>query len=401
MINDSQQLRSRGDRELAQQLREEPLLKNAIEQLERGDLEGPQNVRRRLLGTAVRLTRAMAPAVHRLTDECRERLKMDMPLELYVFSSPTFNAAAVKPEDGRLFVMFSSSLLEAFSGHELKFVIGHELGHHLFQHHDIPIGYVLNQRKQVAPSLALKLFAWSRYAEISADRAGAACSQNLEAEALALFKLASGLTGSSIEFRLDDFLDQVEEMRQEDDQQRRTGPREDWFSTHPFSPLRVLALKLFAASHFVTANGTDTATLESETQRVMTLMEPSYLDDQSAEAETLRRLLFAAALTVANASDDISEKEIEVFEGFFGERSFTEQLNLDKLAADLDQRIKDACEQASHPRRLQVLRDLILVANADGVVSEAERIVLKRIASGLQISLSVIDQLLNNPLELD
>ena len=69
--------------------------------------------------------------------------------------------------------MFSSSLLEAFNDSELLFVMGHELGHHVYDHHQIPIGYVLRGRQPPPADLALDLFAWARYAEISAERAGA------------------------------------------------------------------------------------------------------------------------------------------------------------------------------------------------------------------------------------
>ncbi|NKB64150.1 MAG: M48 family metalloprotease [Gammaproteobacteria bacterium] len=160
------------------------LLKNSDvikvnEYIKKREESGPMGTRRRLLATSVRLSRTMAPQVHKMADECIETLEMDIPLELYVYSSPQFNAACFKPEDGQLFVMFSSSLLEAFQDSELKFVIGHEFGHHVYQHHDIPIGYLLKGKQRPDPRLALDLFAWSRNAEISADRAGAICGQGV------------------------------------------------------------------------------------------------------------------------------------------------------------------------------------------------------------------------------
>ena len=116
----------------------------------------------------------MAPDIAMMADECIEMLGVKLPLELYVYSSPQFNAACFKPENERLYVMFSSSLLEGFTSSELKFVMGHELGHHVYDHHAIPIGYLLRGNQRPDPQLALELFAWSRYAEISADRAGSA-----------------------------------------------------------------------------------------------------------------------------------------------------------------------------------------------------------------------------------
>ena len=120
----------------------------------------------------------MAPEIRAIADECIQRLGITIPVEIYVYPSASYNAACVKPEEGRLFIMFSSSLLERFDAAELRFVMGHELGHYLYHHHDIPIGYLLVGQNRPSPSLALQLFAWSRYAEISADRAGAHCDRS-------------------------------------------------------------------------------------------------------------------------------------------------------------------------------------------------------------------------------
>jgi Zn-dependent protease with chaperone function len=66
---------------------------------------------------------------------------VDGPLEIFVYPEPRFNAAAVKPEKGRLLLMVSSALLEGFEPDELRFVAGHEVGHYLFDHHAIPTGH--------------------------------------------------------------------------------------------------------------------------------------------------------------------------------------------------------------------------------------------------------------------
>ena len=95
-------------------------------------------------------------------------------------------------------VMLSSSLLEGFEPDGLQFVIGHELGHHLFDHRRIPVGALLGGEVQIGAALALRLFAWQRYAEISSDRAGLACAGRLEPAAHALFKLSSGLRGGRV-----------------------------------------------------------------------------------------------------------------------------------------------------------------------------------------------------------
>ena len=398
---DATTIRARSDLELFNKLKEDPLVKKVNEQLEKAHNEGAQGIRRHLLATSVRLTPNMAPEINRLGDECSEKLGLDIPLEIYVYSSPQFNAACVKPEAGRLFIMFSSSLLEAFEGSELRFVMGHELGHHLYAHHDIPIGYILRGQQKPPPSLALELFAWSRYAEISADRAGAHCAHDLEGVARSLFKLASGLTGNLIKFNLDEFMGQVDDMQVEDAEPGQGAPMEDWFSTHPFSPLRVRALQLYNESTFAKKDGASVDTLEADVQTLMSLMEPSYLESQTDVAEAMRRLLFSGAVAVANASDGISEAEIEVFEKFFGKGSFSDKLDVERIIKRLDDRIANTVSEASHGQCTQVMRDLCVVARADGHVTTEETAVLKRIAKDLKLSVSFVDRCLEADVELD
>ncbi len=389
------------DLALYSRLLEDLTVKRVNEQLARLDKEGGQpSLRRRLLSTSVRLSPAMAPDLHTMAQECAERLELGIELELYVYSSPVYNAMCFKPEADRLYVMFASSLLETFTGNELKFVIGHELGHHVYRHQDVPIGFILQGQQRPDPRLALDLFTWSRYAEISADRAGAHCAGDLTAVSRALFMLASGLSGSTIRFDLEDFLSQVDAMQVEDALPGQNAPKEDWFSTHPFSPLRVKALQLFHQSTL--AGGTmSKADLEIEVQSVMSLMEPNYLDGRTETAESMRRLLFAGSLLVANADGKISTEEIAVFEKFFGKGAFKDDLDLVALAADLDSRVQQVRTLASSPQALQIMRDLCLVARVEGHSSDAGRAVLDRIADGLEITRGFICHNMDAKLEMD
>ncbi len=394
-------LRSKQDLEIANQLMDTKEVKRINEMIEVREEKGPMGTRRRLLATSVRLSRNMAPWLHEMADDCMAKLGVEIPLELYVYASPSFNAACVKPEDGRLFIMFSSSLLEGFEGSELRFVLGHELGHYLYGHHDIPIGYLLNGKAKPSPKLALQLTTWSRYAEISADRAGAHCAQDPLGVARSLFKLASGLSSKLVQFNIDEFMEQVDEMQTEDALPGQGAPQEDWFMTHPFSPLRVRALRLFDTSTLAKKGGTSVAELEAGVQVLMTIMEPSYLEGRTDTAESMRRLLFAAALSVANANGKISDKEIAVFEKFFGKRSFNEDLNLDRLAQDLDDRISQVKDTTTVAQRMQIVRDLCTVARADKKVSSAELKVITNIAKGLEVPEHFVHQASSMEIGLD
>ncbi len=397
----AQTIRCQNDLELYKRLIDNYDVKRVNEFIARQEDEQPLGLRRRLLSNAVRLSKGMAPDIHKMADECIEKLDAKLPLELYVFASPQFNAMCFKPEDGRLFVMFSSSLLETFTEPELRFVMGHELGHYIYGHHDIPIGYLLGGETKPDPRLALELFAWSRYAEISADRAGAHCARDLDSVAKALFKLASGLSGKTIRFDLDDFLNQIDDMQLEDAEPGKNAPKEDWFSTHPFSPLRVKALKLFDESEYARKGGMSKEELEIGVQGLMGLMEPSYMEGKTETATHMRRLLYGGTIAVANASEGIDEEEIKIFEKFFGKGEFSKNLDVERLIEDLPNRMKNSLEYTSVMNRMQVLRDLCLVARASGEITGEERQVLNVIADGVQIPRSFISQTIEQQVTLD
>jgi len=393
-------IRCANDLSLYEKLKQHRDVKRVNEQIERHEAQGPSGIRRNLLSSSVRLTKGMSPENAVMADECIEKLGVELPLELYVYSSPQFNAACFKPENDRLYVMFSSSLLEGFTSQELKFVMGHELGHHVYDHHEIPIGYLLKGQQRPDPQLALELFAWSRYAEISADRAGAHCAQDMKAVSSSLFKLSSGLTSKVVEFSLDDFVAQVDDMAVEGREPGQGAPQSDWFSTHPFSPLRVKALKLFEQSELYSGKGSKTD-LEVGVQSLLSMMEPSYLEAKTDTAEAMRRLLFAGLIAVADASEGISDHEREVFAKFFGKYALSDKLDIEKLKATIERRMQEVKNKASQTQCMQVLHDVCVMAQADGGVTAAERSELERLAIGLDIPVNFVCQALDQEKELD
>ena len=396
-------IRCSNDLKLSKALLARQEVKRLNRSIKRQSEKGEQSAtRRHLLATSVRLSPGMAAGVHQKADHCVERLGIDSPLELYAYASPQFNAACFKPEEGRVFIMFSSSLLEAFNDSELLFVMGHELGHHVYDHHQIPIGYVLRGRQPPPADLALDLFAWSRYAEISADRAGAFCAQDLESVARALFKLASGITDERVvRFELDEFLAQVDDMLAFDDKPGQGAPKQDWFSTHPFSPLRVKALKLFHGSDLMATTGIDKPTLEDQVQQIMSLMEPDYLQGKTDSNRAMRDLFLGAAVVIANAYEGISKKERDILKRYLGETYSLDTLDPERLKEDLPRRTAEVKNRVNQAQRMQVLRDLCVVATTEKPISDAERDLLNHIASELEVPVGFVVQCLESDIELD
>jgi len=385
-----------------QSLHEKLLASNEVQEARKQLDENPsRSTRRQLLATSVRLTRSMSPKLHDMLDSCAKKLSLEIPTETYVYNSPQFNAACIKPENGRLLLMFSSAILEKFDEKELMFVMGHELGHHLFAHHDIPIGYLVRGEDRVNARLALQLFSWSRYAEISADRAGALCADDGDAAARALFKLASGLTSDLIEIRNDEFAAQADDMAMNDQVGTDDDNQEDWFMTHPFTPLRVKALNRFFKSALITNGGISREHLESEIHKLMQLMAPTYLKEDSPTAEMMRRVLFAAGCVLMKVSGTINDDEIAAFNDLFGEGTFGDHLNIDKLEERLEVRISEANEIVPLAKRIHVIRDLCLIARADGRVTRREREFVHQVGRKLGLSSTIVDHSFNGDVELD
>jgi len=396
-------IRCRNDLKLYEKLLSNTDVKHAKQKLEKLEREQKHHsIRRHLLATSVRLSQSMSKPLHNMASHCRERLGIDSPLELYAYASPQFNAACFKPEDGRVFVMFSSAILESFSETELLFVMGHELGHHYYRHHDIPIGYVLKQREHTPPELALDLFTWSRYAEVSADRAGAFCADNLGSVAKALFKLASGISSTHIiKFDLDQFLNQVDDMMAFDSEPGHSSSEQDWFLTHPFSPLRVKALKYFHESELMGGGTISPIELEDHVRNIMDVMEPSYLEGKTSATRAMRNLFIAAAIAIADIHQGISDKERRVLKQFLSNKHTIDNLDSDKLRELLPQRIVEAKTHTTVSQRMQVVRDLCVVASAEQEIADAETDLLLEIVTELEIGPSFLTTCIESSVELD
>lgn len=391
-------LRCASDVDLELNLLKEPEVRQAVEKL---DKEPDLGARRHLLGTSVRVTQAMSPRLDALMRTCRDTLGVETPVETYVYPDSSFNAGCVRPEQGRVFVMLSSALLEAFDDEELRFVIGHELGHHLFAHHRLPVRMLTGENGVPGPT-AMTLFAWSRFAEVSADRAGFVCAGGLEPVARSLFKLASGLRGGLVQMRADDLLAQVGDMREELARQSSAEekPRGDWFATHPFSPLRLHAAKHFAQSALFDGQGSSKDELEAQVADLMSLMAPSYLKEPGEVPELMRRLLLAGGVCVAAANGEVDPKEKAALDRFFGPGT-CDHLSVKALSGDLDRRARDVKDKVPALKRQQVVRDLCVIALADGHAHDAERALLLRIASEAGVEATLVERTLASAVTLD
>lgn len=227
-----------GDIELLKSIRMDPKL---VEEQKRVEiLRQRSRMRMRLLATAVRVSDGMLSNVAHSMTHISSRVDVGKPLEAFVFSEGEVNAF-VSEGSSRFLVGLSSGAVETLTADELEFVIGHELGHALFGHTEVAAGY-LAENANLSEDRSKLLRAWQRSAEISADRVGLLCCEDLDVAATALVKTLAGLSfdgrkisPSAISGQLDSLIEEV----------MNEGASDLWEHSHPFPPLRIRALEAF------------------------------------------------------------------------------------------------------------------------------------------------------------
>src|SRR5690606_4074639 len=182
-------------------------------------LFGERPIRLAFQANAVRVSERQFPEVHRLYSDVLETLDAPERYPLFISQTPVVNAGAYGM-DKPFFILNSGAIRLLDHENELRYLLGHEVGHVLSGH----VLYrtmmvILIQLAQLgfpiiglaARAVLMALLEWSRKAELSADRAGLLAVQDPEAAMRSMMKLAGG--GTNEETDLGEFLAQADEYR--------------------------------------------------------------------------------------------------------------------------------------------------------------------------------------------
>lgn len=146
-----------------------------------------RTVRLMLLGDSVRVDERQFPVIQRLLADVGRVLDVAELPEVYVVNDPYVNAMTIGME--KPVILLNSALVDLMDEEELRFVVGHELGHALSGHAVYRTLLLrLMQLSGILAALPLgglgvrlivaALMEWSRKAELSADRAGLLATQD-------------------------------------------------------------------------------------------------------------------------------------------------------------------------------------------------------------------------------
>ncbi len=408
MAVETGRLQVKREADLRKELGEREDVKRAIRRLKEHWSGRGFGARRDLLTHALRLTRAMSPEIADTVQRCREVLGFERPVEVFVRPEPVFNAAIMKNDSGPVSLILSSRLLEVFTPGELCFVVGHELGHAYFDHFGIPMPATAALTEMGVPYVpryvSLQLYAWTRSAELTADRAGLICAQDPDAAASGFFKLASGMSSARVKPDLETYARQVESLAAVPLARRHIRDDDDTldcFSTHPYSPVRVRAVYAFSKSAAYnkaigkSGYGFSDEELESLVMRDLSLMEPGYLEEKTDHTDTLRRLLYSAGIVVAAANGRVDQAEVDALNALLGDEYMGLPYNVENERGNLDGRLAAAVKDAPLVKRAQLVQHLAIIAGADGHVEDAELEVLRKVSNGLGVDFMVVTQTLD------
>ena len=274
---------------------------------------GEKPLRLAFLSSSVRVSPTQFPRVHRLYLEAARTLDVE-PYPLYVQKGYTLNAFAFGMQ--KPFIVLNSLTVQELDDDELKFVLGHELGHVMSGHTlYLTMMVVLYQLSTLgfpivglaARAVLMALMEWHRKAELSCDRAGILAVQSPDAAMRTMLKFAGG---HATETNLADFIAQAEEYRETGDLADQVFKVLNVLAlTHPAPVIRVAEMRNWFES------GAYERIVAGDFRR-RGEPEPAYAEDVAAAAASYRE---SARDAFANAQQ-AARKVVDSFRQGFGNR---------------------------------------------------------------------------------
>lgn len=362
--------------------------------LESGKLLAERSAQRaRLLGSAVKVESGVLPPLAAAVDTVTNQFPGLGSVECYVYNASDVNAF-VTPGRTRTLLALSSAAVNHLNEQELQFVVGHEVGHALFRHNDVSANQLM-AGLDLPPTSAMKVRAWQRAAEISADRTGLVACASIEAAAQALFKSASGIVKKDVHVSPARFADQWQRLLEEVADE---GQRDFWDVTHPLPPLRMRALLLFSAA-LESGSVEATEAANSATERMLAMMDPA-AGEQTLQDPLLASFFFWGGLYVALADGAVCDKErvrlaTVTPAGIDVVREIAVSMSDPRASLEAFVRAHKARRRKLTAVELhRIVYGLIDVASADGQVSNPERERLRELVGVLGVQTRACDLLI-------
>jgi tellurite resistance protein len=344
---------------------------------------GLGSLRDYVLGSQLKLSPTIAPRIFPLLNDVRSRLQYDQPIDLFVGAEQNINACAIYSLDNSPHIIsLTSSLVEKMNDEELRFVLGHEIGHIHFAHYRArlvaqAVGQNEKGESRMPNLLKRRMEIWNRLCELSADRCGfAAVNGKMAPIVSAFFKSSSGLGPEFLNFDVSAFLQQLEELKNLEKRDLICG-----FS-HPVTPIRVKALQLFGQVGGPSASPEALKAVDTEVTSMAKLME---ISPSSPMDLNMRDFLLSAGVLVGHADGRFSQDEKDILVEILLPLTSDPEVEIDAMdsaekANGLLGKSAAWLRENAGEQRFLAYRYLTHVAAVDGALKGDEEQVLMQVA---------------------
>ncbi len=330
-------------------------------------------------GHSLKVQKDLLPDFYDLCQSVKKKLNFKEKVDFYITGDSSVNAFSLAAEDeGEPHIVnVNSALFDLMTQDELRFVIGHELGHLINKDSALArlILFVFPPNTAVPVSLQYKIRLHEQLAELVADRYGFIATESLDVCVTAFFKLASGLDLAKMNVSIDALI--ADNNRRLDYFLKDKGTSR---SSHPVNPIRVQALNLFA-----------TAKTENELQKGMTELISILLKVGDSELdEHTARFVASAGLIVAQTDGKIGEDELnQIIEALAEFKIFPRQF-LDEIAeGDVVKTFNESVQAIMNINpgmREGMLEYMIQIVLSDKLISKEEVSLLYQFGNNLGLS---------------
>lgn len=395
MAIDWEQVRYRGDAADVRELYERYRVEEYLQTVEQA--RGPRGLglRESLLRDAVRLSDRLSPRIFSIFRDVRAALGMTGEAEVYCVPQAEVNAFAAIDEtaEGRhALIGITSGALEKLEDGEIRFVLGHEIGHVLLGNNrlnGLQNPDPKNPANTVLPPFGEALFLrWKKKAEVSVDRIGLVACGDFTTAGRALLKTTFGLSDRNLNLDVESLVAQIDELR------GKGALMGGAFASHPLLPIRLKALELFAHSAKARVAGfrvprdvlTDVA-LEDQVDALMALTRRHPTDPLMVAA--MEAIALGGAL-VLGSDGDVTNEEVKLLVQML-HGTFTDEpeavIVTDRIEANrrLEAAVGVLVEQGRDDAKTFVLSRLCDLAISDGALLDVEGRVIHEIAARMGV----------------
>ncbi len=330
-------------------------------------------------GHSLRVQKELLPDIYELCQDVKKKLKFKDEVDFYITGDSDVNAFSLAAEDEgeHHIVNVNSALFDLMSTDELRFVIGHELGHLINKDTALArlIGFVFPPNAAVPVTLQYKIRLHEQLAELVADRYGYIATEDLGVCVTAFFKMASGLDLEKMNVSIDALI--ADNNRRLDYFLKDKGISR---SSHPVNPIRVQALNLFA-----------TCKSQEELQKGMDELISILLKVGDDELdEHMARFIASAGLIVASSDDEMKEDEINQIIEMLARLKIFPRKYLEEIAqGDVVKTFNESVEgilKINPGMRSSLLEYMIHIALSDKIIARKEVDLLYEFGASIALS---------------